>query len=548
MKFNSLRKIQSPVSTRTFSTVARSQIFANPVHVLALFIATLIGSSQWLAAQTALDDYIKKADDSYSFNLDNTFVRSGYLRHDIDLTSQTWRVPTEVTQSWKDPGDDTQNQWDHKMTILQPEGVPSTTAILLIGGGSGPGSFISGSEELALAGSALLSNSVIVDLPMVPNQRLQFAGETFTRTEDEIIAKTFKKFLANSPSDTNVDEWPLLLPMVKSAVSAMDATQAYMAGLDEPVLIDSFFIIGASKRGWTTWLTAAVEARPGGPNRVSGIAPAVIDFLNIDESMRHHRKAYADVTDAITGGFSDQVEDYYFEGVLDHIVPTEGGTISPRAQELLNIIDPYEYRDRLDLPKYILNGTGDEFFVSDSSQFYSSDLLGPTYLRYIPNAGHGLDDSALPGALIFKAALDQGLKLPKFVWDIAEDGTSITVNTSTDDSLVEVMMWSATNPDKRDFRMNTFGPQWSSESLLEVEANEYMASVSMPATGATAYMVELTYNLGGQELKFTTDISVVENPASVAVPEPASCALLVFGLIVSLLGGSRGKRRRKAKV
>jgi PhoPQ-activated pathogenicity-related protein len=154
----------------------------------------------------------------------------------------------------------------------------------------------------------------------------------------------------------------------------------------------------------------------------------------------------------------------------------------------------------------------------------------------------------VPSALLFKAALDRGLKLPKFVWDVSEDGTSITVITSSADSLVEVMMWSATNPDARDFRMNTFGPHWSAETLSEVASHEYLANVSMPATGATAYMVELTYNIGGQDLKFTTDISVVENPVSVAVPEPASCALLMSGIAVVLLVRSRSKRHRESKV
>ncbi len=36
---------------------------------------------------------------------------------------------------------------------------------------------------------------------------------------------------------------------------------------------------------------------------------------------------------------------------------------------MLEIIDPYEYRDLLTMPKLVLNSAGDQFFLPDSSQF-----------------------------------------------------------------------------------------------------------------------------------------------------------------------------------
>ena len=35
--------------------------------------------------------------------------------------------------------------------------------------------------------------------------------------------------------------------------------------------------------------------------------------------------------------------------------------------------------------------TGDQFFLPDSRQFYYRQLPDETHLRYVPNAGHGLD-------------------------------------------------------------------------------------------------------------------------------------------------------------
>ena len=36
----------------------------------------------------------------------------------------------------------------------------------------------------------------------------------------------------------------------------------------------------------------------------------------------------------------------------------------------MEIEDPYEYRQRLTMPKYIVNASGDQYFLPDNSQFY----------------------------------------------------------------------------------------------------------------------------------------------------------------------------------
>ena len=42
------------------------------------------------------------------------------------------------------------------------------------------------------------------------------------------------------------------------------------------------------------------------------------------------------------------------------------------------------------MPKYLVNATGDQFFLPDSSQFYFDDLKGEKYLRYVPNREHSM--------------------------------------------------------------------------------------------------------------------------------------------------------------
>ena len=65
-------------------------------------------------------------------------------------------------------------------------------------------------------------------------------------------------------------------------------------------------------------------------------------------------------------------------------------TGTPQYRALLAIEDPYSYRDRLTMPKYLVNATGDQFFLPDSSQFYFDGLKGEKYLRYVPNSEHSM--------------------------------------------------------------------------------------------------------------------------------------------------------------
>ena len=84
----------------------------------------------------------------------------------------------------------------------------------------------------------------------------------------------------------------------------------------------------------------------------------------------------------------------------------------------MKIEEPYEYRDRLTLPKFIINACGDQFFVPDSAQFYFKDLSGVKYLRYVPNADHSLKNSdALTTLVACYSSVLKDTKLPQFFVD-----------------------------------------------------------------------------------------------------------------------------------
>ena len=183
-------------------------------------------------------------------------------------------------------------------------------------------------------------------------------------------------------------------------------------------------------------------------------------------------------------------------------------TGTPQYRALMKIEDPYEYRARFTMPKFIINATGDQFFVPDSSQFYFDDLPGVKYLRYIPNTDHSLkgSDAYATLAACYDAVIHQ-THLPEFSWTLEADGA---IRVTAKDKPAQVAQWQATNPDARDFRLDTFGPKWQSQPLNDEGGGVFVGKVSKPPQGWTAFFVELTYPGGGTApLKFTTSVRVV---------------------------------------
>jgi PhoPQ-activated pathogenicity-related protein len=191
---------------------------------------------------------------------------------------------------------------------------------------------------------------------------------------------------------------------------------------------------------------------------------------------------------------------------VHHKIPDRFDT--PEFDALMRIADPYSYRDRLVMPKYIVNASGDQFFCPDSSQFYFDELLGEKYLRYVPNADHSLDGSdAVESILAFYKSVLANSPRPKFTWRIAPEGAILV---KAEDRPKAVSLWQATAEKARDFRLETIGAAYQRSPLTDRGSGRYVAEVPPPEKGWTAFFVELVYDGPGQEpLKFTTGICVV---------------------------------------
>jgi PhoPQ-activated pathogenicity-related protein len=465
-------------------------MLAHPFKSLPLVLISLLAglaaqaAAPKAAAVTALDRYVKAPDSNYKYELVKTTPGEGFTAYVIDLTSQAWRSPAEVNKP----------VWKHWLTVVKPRNVSSTTGFLFITGGSNKDPKPPENPDPMLVDAALATGSVTAELRMVPNQPLVFADDGRELSEDGIIAYTWDKFLRGGD-----DQWPARLPMTKAAVRAMDTRTAFCAGSSGGnTKVDHFVVAGGSKRGWTTWTTAAVD------KRVVAIAPMVIDLLNIEPSFIHHFRAY--------GFYAPSVKDYTDRHIMDW-----SGT--KRYRELMSMVEPFSYRDRLTMPKFMINAAGDQFFLPDSSQFYFDELKGEKYLRYVPNADHSLRNSdARQSFIAFYESVIKGTARPKFTWKFEKDG-AIRVKTAAKPT--EVKLWAAVNPEKRDFRLMSIGPAYKSTVLEEEGSGNYVARVPKPEKGFAAYFVELTFPSGGKyPFKFTTAVRVAPDVYPYPAPKP----------------------------
>ncbi len=420
---------------------------------------------------TALDEYVAAEDDTYEWKVVSSKEDAISTTFVIDLKSQTWLTPKEVDQT----------VWQHWLTVVVPKSAASKKSLMFIGGGSNNGAAPTNADQRTKQ-LAIATNSVVSELKMIPNQPLVFHSDGVERKEDDLIGYTWDQYLK-----TGDTRWPARLPMVKSVVRAMDTVQALAKREEKIPNIEAFMVAGASKRGWTTWLTAAVD------KRVIAIAPIVIDVLNTNPSMQHHYAAY--------GFWAPAVGDYERHEIMAR-------RRTDRNQELLKLVDPFAYRDRFTMPKCIINASGDQFFLPDSSQFYFDELPDEKHLCYIPNAGHSLDGSnALDTLVAFYHSVVNDTERPEFTWSFPDKQT-IRVETRT--SPKKVVLWQATNPKERDFRIDSIGKTYRSSELKEKTDGVYIGKVDEPKEGWTAFFVQLEFDVSAPTpLRLSTAVRVV---------------------------------------
>lgn len=341
--------------------------FRTVFYLATAAVGVSLANSGRARAQTEMFEYLAKPEPKFSWRvIDTERTNEGTIAR-FAFTSQNWR------------GID----WTHQLRVYVPTDLKYTDHVLLFITGGSSTSQVKPEDDAQGFALARACGGRVAVLPQVPNQPL-LGG----KTEDDLIGETFVNYLATQESD-----WPLLLPMVKSAVKAMDAVEEW--GRETRAPVKGFVVTGASKRGWTTWLTAAVD------ERVKAIAPMVIPTLNMKAQTIHQKESW--------GFFSEQIEDYTRRGLTEKFD-------DPVGAKLWRMVDPYSYLDRIKVPVLQINGTNDRYWTLDSMNVYWDDIKAPKYVVYLPNAGHDLKaqrEWAVNGVGSLFRHVASGRELPK---------------------------------------------------------------------------------------------------------------------------------------
>ncbi|MDR1980239.1 MAG: PhoPQ-activated pathogenicity-related family protein [Tannerellaceae bacterium] len=439
------------------------------IAVLFLTGVTIFSSAQQaVVPATALQHYIHNGDPAGGWEVRDSYTIEDVRIYSILLISQKWQGIL----------------WKHELVVCVPKEVDKDGALLFITGSSvndGMPRIAKKDDEMStiMAAIAAKNKAVIAILRQVPNQPL-YNG----LTEDALISYTLNEFKKGGDYS-----WPLLFPMVKSALKAMDAVQEFApeyAGRE----IAGFVVSGASKRGWTTWLTGASK-----DPRVWAIAPMVIDMLNMPATLDYQKELY--------GEYSEEIQDYV-KLEIPQAVHSEFGNA------IVSMIDPYSYRKDLAMPKLIFMGTNDPYWTVDAVKHYLDGIPGQNYLHYVPNAGHGLGDKiqAMTALNSFLALTLAKAPYPTYSWELAEKGKKIrlTVHASPKE-LVKASLWTAQS-DSRDFRE----AKWTATDIPSSAGKPVVeAALNYPAKGYQAFYVQLTYeDINGDEYALCTRVYVAD--------------------------------------
>jgi PhoPQ-activated pathogenicity-related protein len=383
------------------------------VTLISLMIGTFSVNTSNAKPENALSNYLEREEPDYEWSIRSEKEIGKITLYDLRMVSQKWQGIV----------------WTHQLQVVVPKKLSDNSACLLfVTGGSNkngePNWASADNKELELLGKiAEGSGSLVAIVRQTPNQPL-YDG----KYEDDLISHTFLQYF-----ETNDETWPLLFPMVKTAVKAMDTINALSQKEIERTM-DRFVVAGGSKRGWTTWLTGASD------KRVIGIGPMVIDTLNMNVQMDYQLECW--------DAYSLQIEDYTRKGIQKRMDEPEG-------KRLLQMVDPYSYRDKVTMPKLVFIGTNDPYWPVDAVKKYWEDIPGEKYIHYVPNTGHGLGDGlqAVTALASFFAICAEKKSHPELSWTIENNDKGMKINVKTDSSAKVANLWMTTSTD-RDFRNN----------------------------------------------------------------------------------------------
>lgn len=465
-----------------------------------------------------LIDYVNTPDPAFEWHdTNNTMQNDLWTGYTLNLTSQTWLTPEDF---------DGPNGylWTHQLVCIVPKLLlHRNIAAIYATGGSNPAKPPKALDEDVLVAVvlALESKTIVCTLFQIPNQSIKFKNDPDqkNRGEDALVGYSWLNFI-NHGYDKAAAKYIIMLPMTKSVTAAMTTVQQW-AKQTHSCNVEKFLIAGASKRGWTTWLSGASD------KRVVGIAPIVMDMLNFEKNVAHMPQAY--------GGWTFAFKDYCEANITKYID-------TPQLEALSKVLDPLQYKKQLTMPKLVIDATGDEFFMPDDDYYWWGQLEGDTYRLMTQNAEHSEATGIfelLNGVHGFYDSVILNSKRPSLDWSILKNGS---IAATTDTEPTQVILWHANSTtvnqhphwERRDFRLvvgitkanpckfipvDIFGHNclnpiiWHSDELQPHQVGKQWQVEGYkpePVTGWGGYFMQFKYpGPANSEFIFTTQMSII---------------------------------------
>ena len=404
---------------------------------------------------TSMKDYIDSTKNEFSYEIEDVFYEDEWTGYHIRMTSGEWLDSKKVENV----------DWLHYVDIVIPKETQTDTGIMFIDSGVNDENYFR--LDSTSVSYALRTKSVIVNIHNIPAQPVNFlASDQESFYEDDLIAFAWNQFLEGGAKQKDI-EWLPRLPMTRAVVRSMDLAQEIT--LQNNVNVKDFVVSGASKRGWTAWTTAAVD------DRVVAVVPMVIDMLNMVPSFENHYRSY--------GEFSPAVQSYVNYNIQDWMETDEFKT-------LMSYVEPYYFKEKFTMPKYLINAGSDEFFSTDSWRFYYDELPGDKLLRYVPNTNHSLNGRYLNDDLIsYFYRIINDIDMPTLKWELNDNNLNVALDYEGN---YNVSIWNAKNQNGRDFRLWQEGELWQKINIQKSNDNNYQVEIKDKSNGYEAIMMEFT--------------------------------------------------------
>jgi PhoPQ-activated pathogenicity-related protein len=220
------------------------------------------------------------------------------------------------------------------------------------------------------------------------------------------------------------------------------------------------------------------------------------------------------LTQEAYGFWPPALHDYVNDNVTRDLYTEQFGLLE-------RIVDPISYRDRLTMPKFLVDSSGDQFFPPDTITVGYGWLRGPTYYRSVPNENHFMIHSnGVWNAVQFFRCMVEQQPYPELSWDVqySADGLTGTIVAKVRGEILpqEARLWQATNGTARDFRLG-IGPLYTTRALLPSPTEGrhlWQVTLGAPPTGFTAFFIEFSFG----HVRYSTHLAVV--PHDMPFPKP----------------------------